>query len=155
MGAEGSLANPQMQLARYVLRAMPIIIFPFTINFPGVCRSIFLPVQKNKFHSCHRVSGNVFTLSKKNFRFASLLIAMQFYFQGVHYELSGEVWYEKVMSCTVLYVLTWVILCRQSWCTGWAQTLSPWPKSCSWGFLASEISVESLVLSDTTQIPCL
>ncbi|CAG0878531.1 unnamed protein product [Darwinula stevensoni] len=35
VGAEGSLANPQMQMARYLLRAMPIIIFPFTINFPG------------------------------------------------------------------------------------------------------------------------
>lgn len=37
VGTDGAkLAAQNMQTMRYVLRAMPIIIFPFTMNFPGV-----------------------------------------------------------------------------------------------------------------------
>lgn len=37
LGTDGAkLAAQNMQTMRYVLRAMPIIIFPFTMNFPGL-----------------------------------------------------------------------------------------------------------------------
>lgn len=37
VGTDGAkLAAQNMQTMKYVLRAMPIIIFPFTMNFPGV-----------------------------------------------------------------------------------------------------------------------
>lgn len=37
VGTDGAkLAAQNMQTMRYVLRAMPIIIFPFTMNFPGL-----------------------------------------------------------------------------------------------------------------------
>lgn len=37
LGTDGAkLAAQNMQTMKYVLRAMPIIIFPFTMNFPGV-----------------------------------------------------------------------------------------------------------------------
>lgn len=37
LGTDGAkLAAQNMQTMRYVLRAMPVIIFPFTMNFPGI-----------------------------------------------------------------------------------------------------------------------
>ncbi|XP_053684905.1 mitochondrial inner membrane protein OXA1L [Sabethes cyaneus] len=45
------MSGPNMQTVKYVLRAMPLFIFPFTINFPGVilcywvCSNFFSLVQ--------------------------------------------------------------------------------------------------------------
>lgn len=37
VGTDGAkLAAQNMQMMKYVLRAMPVVIFPFTMNFPGV-----------------------------------------------------------------------------------------------------------------------
>ncbi|XP_055531002.1 mitochondrial inner membrane protein OXA1L [Wyeomyia smithii] len=45
------MSAPNMQTVRYVLRAMPLFVFPFTINFPGailcywVCSNFFSLIQ--------------------------------------------------------------------------------------------------------------
>lgn len=56
LGTDGAkLAAQNMQTMRYVLRAMPIIIFPFTMNFPGLilcywaCSNFISLVQVNRF----------------------------------------------------------------------------------------------------------
>jgi membrane protein insertase Oxa1/YidC/SpoIIIJ len=44
LGADSAkLSQANMQTMKYVLRAMPICILPFTINFPGV--SVAVPLN--------------------------------------------------------------------------------------------------------------
>ena len=42
LGVDGAKLNSTMNNMKYVLRGMPIIIFPFTFSFPSVSCHIFL-----------------------------------------------------------------------------------------------------------------
>lgn len=55
LGTDGAkLSSQNMQIMKYVLRAIPVVIFPFTINFPGVIL-------------CYWVSSNFISLGQVAF----------------------------------------------------------------------------------------
>lgn len=41
LGAESGVRLDSMQMMRYALRCLPLVIFPFVINFPAVSCSLF------------------------------------------------------------------------------------------------------------------